>query len=195
MHTANDLAKRLTECLGQRPTKSESGLQYEHLYAIRSFDMAGVEWNDQQMAKTTARPKANDPGPNASYACSHPLLLFGIHRVGLLISSSPTSLTCLLLLRPRPLDWPNWVQITGSWVLPQSESSWEPPKDLEEFMRKAREDGKPLVYCGFGSITVKDPVGLTTAIFESAKAADVRMILSKGKYRRLVLSNATKVLN
>jgi sterol 3beta-glucosyltransferase len=47
-------------------------------------------------------------------------------------------------------------------------------------MKKARADDKPLVYCGFGSITIPDPAALTQAVIESVKAADVRMILAKG---------------
>lgn len=47
---------------------------------------------------------------------------------------------------PKPLDWSDAVNITGYWTLENSDNEWSPPKELEEFMRKAKEDGKALVY-------------------------------------------------
>jgi hypothetical protein len=34
----------------------------------------------------------------------------------------------------------------GYWNLENSDKEWTPPKSLENFMEKARDDGKPLVY-------------------------------------------------
>jgi len=45
---------------------------------------------------------------------------------------------------------------TGYWFLDDPDDSankkWSPPDGLLEFMRKARIDGKKIVYIGFGSI-------------------------------------------
>ena len=47
---------------------------------------------------------------------------------------------------PKPLDWHDDITITGYWTLTDSDTEWTPPKSLESFMKKAREDKKPLVY-------------------------------------------------
>lgn len=44
-----------------------------------------------------------------------------------------------------------------SWFLDNPELNWTPPRDLLDFIAKARSDGKALVYIGFGSITVPNP--------------------------------------
>lgn len=45
--------------------------------------------------------------------------------------------------------------------------SWTPPDDLVAFMDKARADGKPIVYIGFGSVTVPRPNKVTNAIIKA----------------------------
>lgn len=90
-----------------------------------------------------------------------------------------------------PLDWPDWISVTGYWFLDESQG-WEPPADLAEFIRKAREDGKKLVYVGFGSIVVDDPAALTKTVVDSVLKADVRCILSKGWSDRLGKKDASK---
>ncbi|WRT68465.1 uncharacterized protein IL334_005441 [Kwoniella shivajii] len=47
---------------------------------------------------------------------------------------------------PKPLDWHDDITITGYWNLEDSDTDWSPPADLEDFMAKAKEDGKALVY-------------------------------------------------
>ena len=44
---------------------------------------------------------------------------------------------------------------------------WTPPQSLLRFIEKARLDGKPLVYIGFGSITVPDPRSVTEHIVDA----------------------------
>ncbi|PWW72120.1 Glycosyltransferase Family 1 protein [Tuber magnatum] len=83
-----------------------------------------------------------------------------------------------------PLDYSDWIRVTGYWFL-DSKSDWTPPVELADFIRKAREDGKKLVYVGFGSITVADPYAMTRTVVESVLKADVRCILSKGWSDRL----------
>ncbi|KAF5227506.1 hypothetical protein FOXYS1_16076, partial [Fusarium oxysporum] len=57
---------------------------------------------------------------------------------------------------------------------------WEPPQELQDFIAKARADGKKLVYVGFGSLIVKDPAKMTQEVIDAVLKADVRCILSKG---------------
>lgn len=93
---------------------------------------------------------------------------------------------------PPPLDYPEWIRITGYWFLNEG-SDWNPPTQLTDFIRQARADGKKLVYIGFGSIVVSDPAGLTRNIIQSVKKADVRCILSKGWSDRLSDPSGVKV--
>ncbi|KAL8828549.1 MAG: hypothetical protein Q9191_002519 [Dirinaria sp. TL-2023a] len=83
-----------------------------------------------------------------------------------------------------PLDYSDWIRVTGYWFLDEA-SDWSPPKELAAFIEKARQDGKKIVYIGFGSIVVSDPAALTRTVVESVLKADVRCILSKGWSDRL----------
>ncbi|KIW74697.1 hypothetical protein Z517_11467 [Fonsecaea pedrosoi CBS 271.37] len=83
-----------------------------------------------------------------------------------------------------PLDYSDWVRVTGYWFLDEA-SDWTPPSELTDFIKKARDDKKKLVYIGFGSIVVSDPAALTKTVVDSVLKADVRCILSKGWSDRL----------
>ncbi|KAB8232852.1 UDP-glucose:sterol glycosyltransferase [Aspergillus alliaceus] len=83
-----------------------------------------------------------------------------------------------------PLDYPDWIRITGYWFLSEG-SNWTPPTELLDFIHRARSDSKKIVYIGFGSIVVSDPSALTRTVVESVQKADVRCILSKGWSDRL----------
>jgi sterol 3beta-glucosyltransferase len=88
---------------------------------------------------------------------------------------------------PPPLDFSDWIRITGYWFL--DEEDWTPPPQfagLKAFIKKARDEGKKLVYIGFGSVVVDDPKAMTQAIVEGVVKADVRCILSKGWSDRLL---------
>ncbi|KAM0748381.1 UDP-Glycosyltransferase/glycogen phosphorylase [Meredithblackwellia eburnea MCA 4105] len=80
---------------------------------------------------------------------------------------------------PRPIDYKDWIYISGYWFL-DDERPWTPQEGLLEFIEKAREDGKPVIYVGFGSIVVPDAQAVTKAVVAAVKNADVRAILSKG---------------
>ena len=41
---------------------------------------------------------------------------------------------------------------------------WTPPQTLLDWMKKARDDDKPIVYIGFGSITVPNPKLVTERV-------------------------------
>lgn len=86
-----------------------------------------------------------------------------------------------------PIDYSDWIRITGYWFFDESKSipNWKPPADIVAFIKKARADGKKIVYIGFGSITVPDAADLLKTCVESVQKADVRCILSKGWSDRL----------
>lgn len=81
---------------------------------------------------------------------------------------------------PPPLDYSDWIRVTGYWFLDEGGDKWQPPKELTDFIEKARRDNKKLVYVGFGSIIVPDPAKMTQEVIDAVLKADVRCILSKG---------------
>lgn len=83
-----------------------------------------------------------------------------------------------------PLDFSDWIRITGYWFLDEGEQ-YVPPADLVAFIDKAHEDKAKLVYIGFGSITVSDSKVLTQQVVGAVRKAGVRCILSKGWSDRL----------
>jgi len=86
---------------------------------------------------------------------------------------------------PKPLDWGDATAITGYWFLDNPELNWTPPKNLLDFIAKARSDGKGLVYIGFGSITVPNPKLVTERLIRAVLKSDVRAIISKGWSSRM----------
>jgi sterol 3beta-glucosyltransferase len=92
---------------------------------------------------------------------------------------------------PPPLDWPDWIRVTGYWFLDEADT-YEPPAALRAFIEKARKDRKKLVYIGFGSIVIDDPAALTKTVVDSVLRADVRCVLSKGWSDRLETKDASK---
>ncbi len=104
------------------------------------------------------------------------------HKVPFIYNFSPS-------LVPRPLDWFEWIHVTGFWFLdnPDNSSSkkWEPPHDLVAFIRRARESNRKLVYIGWGSIVVPDAEAMTRCVLQAVQKSGVCAILSKGWSDRL----------
>jgi sterol 3beta-glucosyltransferase len=84
-----------------------------------------------------------------------------------------------------PLDWDSWIKITGYWFLDEGGSTYTAPQPLVDFIKKAKDDNKKIVYIGFGSIVIEDASAFTRKIVEAVVDADVRCILSKGWSNRL----------
>ncbi|EPQ28877.1 uncharacterized protein PFL1_03679 [Pseudozyma flocculosa PF-1] len=104
------------------------------------------------------------------------------HKVPFIYNFSPS-------LVPRPLDWFEWIHVTGFWFLdgPDNSSSrkWQPPADLVAFIDRARVNGRKLVYIGWGSIVVSDAEAMTRCVLEAVKKSGVCAIISKGWSDRL----------
>jgi len=90
---------------------------------------------------------------------------------------------------PKPLDWGDTITISGYWFLDNPDLNWSPPPKLLEWMDQAREDGKPIVYIGFGSITVPHPDRVTARIVDAVVRSGVRAIISKGWSSRMSKPN------
>jgi UDP:flavonoid glycosyltransferase YjiC (YdhE family) len=104
------------------------------------------------------------------------------HKTPFLYNFSPS-------LVPKPLDWYDWIHVTGFWFLDNPENSsskaWSPPEDLLAFIARARKLGKKLVYIGWGSITVPNAAATTRCVTEAVRMSNVCAILSKGWSDRL----------
>lgn len=83
-----------------------------------------------------------------------------------------------------PVDQPDWITYTGYWFMNEDVESYKPDPDLSNFIKKARDDAKKLVYVGFGSIVVDDPELMTQTVVDAVKQAGVRCILARGWSRR-----------
>jgi len=100
------------------------------------------------------------------------------HKVPFLYNFSPTVV-------PPPLDWTEWIHVTGYWFLENADESakakkWSPPEGLLEFIDGAHKNGKKVVYIGFGSIVVSDPAEMTRCVVDAVVESGVCAILSKG---------------
>ncbi|TFK57644.1 UDP-Glycosyltransferase/glycogen phosphorylase [Heliocybe sulcata] len=103
------------------------------------------------------------------------------HKIPFLYNFSPTVV-------PPPLDWPDWIRITGYWFLDDAEvgsKKWTPPTDLVDFIDTAHAAGKKVVYIGFGSIVVSNPKAMTRCVIDAVVKSGVYAILSKGWSDRL----------
>ncbi|EIW72673.1 hypothetical protein TREMEDRAFT_41904 [Tremella mesenterica DSM 1558] len=100
------------------------------------------------------------------------------HKVPFLYNFSPSVV-------PPPLDWTEWIHVTGYWFLEKADEhaqkkEWCPPERLLHFMEEARQANKKVVYIGFGSIVVSDPEEMTRCVVDAVVESGVYAILSKG---------------
>ncbi|KAJ7124733.1 glycosyltransferase family 1 protein [Mycena crocata] len=103
------------------------------------------------------------------------------HKIPFLYNFSPHVV-------PPPLDWPEWIRVTGYWFLDDADvgaKKWSAPPDLVAFIDTAHAEGKKVVYIGFGSIVVSDPKTMTRCVIDAVLRSGVRAILSKGWSDRL----------
>ncbi|KAI8995413.1 hypothetical protein BD414DRAFT_435240 [Trametes punicea] len=160
---------------------------YPHAFAVPEHKMGG-NYNymtyvlfDQVFWRGTAgqinRWRKNTLGlPSTSLDRMEP------HKIPFLYNFSP-------IVVPPPLDWPEWIRVTGYWFLDDADvaaKKWEPPQDLLDFMAEARRANKKIVYVGFGSIVVPDPKAMTRCVIDAIVESGVYAVMSKGWSDRLV---------
>ncbi|KAF8078251.1 glycosyltransferase family 1 protein [Lyophyllum atratum] len=159
---------------------------YPHAFAVPDRKMGG-SYNymsyvmfDQVFWRATAG-QINRWRRNLLHLDSTSLDKMEPHKIPFLYNFSPHVV-------PPPLDWPEWIRVTGYWFLDDAEVSakkWTPPPDLVEFINSAHQSGKKIVYIGFGSIVVSDPKTMTHCVVEAVVRSGVYAILSKGWSDRL----------
>lgn len=76
---------------------------------------------------------------------------------------------------PQPADWPSNFHTTGYWFLDESDH-WEPPTALTDFLKA----GQPPICIGFGSMTGRDPQGMTRLVMEAVEQSGQRAIILSG---------------
>lgn len=90
---------------------------------------------------------------------------------------------------PKPMDWPDWVNISGYWLLNQnnhhSNSSFQPSSELIQFINESNSlkyNYQGCIYVGFGSIVVSedDVDRLWEIILSGIIESGLRVILSCG---------------
>ncbi|KAF8743908.1 hypothetical protein AX14_013965 [Amanita brunnescens Koide BX004] len=86
---------------------------------------------------------------------------------------------------PKPLDWGENIIISGYWFLDNAEVDWTPPSSLLEWMEQARRESKPIVYIGFGSITVPRPNRVLASMVKAVARSGVWAIISTGWSKRM----------
>ncbi|GLB36497.1 hypothetical protein LshimejAT787_0307850 [Lyophyllum shimeji] len=159
---------------------------YPHAFAVPDRKMGG-SYNymsyvmfDQVFWRATAG-QINRWRRNMLHLDSTSLDKMEPHKIPFLYNFSPHVV-------PPPLDWPEWIRVTGYWFLDDADVSakkWSPPPDLVEFIETAHQLGKKIVYIGFGSIVVSDPKSMTHCVVEAVVRSGVYAILSKGWSDRL----------
>lgn len=94
----------------------------------------------------------------------------------------------------KPNDWADWIHVAGYFFLgtcpcrsgrsltrlADSPTKTALPDSLLAFIAKARDDGVPVLYVGFGSIVVPDSAAMTRAIVKAGAEANVRIVFTKG---------------
>ncbi|GAA5905363.1 hypothetical protein JCM6882_003138 [Rhodosporidiobolus microsporus] len=99
------------------------------------------------------------------------------HKIPFLYNFSPVVI-------PPPLDWRENIHVTGYWWLDNPDDSkskkWEPPEAVLKFLDEAKAKDKKVVFIGFGSIIIPDPMDFTKVIAEAVERAGVHAIVAKG---------------
>ncbi|KAJ5469731.1 hypothetical protein N7539_009349 [Penicillium diatomitis] len=78
-------------------------------------------------------------------------------------------------LLPKPLDWPDHIEVCGFISTPQ-EPDYQPPQEITDFLNAG---GKP-IYVGFGSIVVDNPTRLFRIVLDAVASIGQRVIISRG---------------
>lgn len=121
------------------------------LYARRPGTSRANRWIGESVLWGTARAFGS-PGFQLRGLIDEPARYRRDYREAL--RETPTLLGVSPLVVPPAADWPDWVEVTGYWALPEP-ADFVPDTELAAFLAA----GEPPVYLGFGSMSTHDPVG------------------------------------
>ena len=79
------------------------------------------------------------------------------------------------LVIPKPLDWSDWLNVTGYWFL-DSSVHYQPPKELLDFIN----NGSAPVCIGFGSMAFGNTSNVAQVLLEALERSQQRGILLSG---------------
>lgn len=125
-----------------------------------------VVWNKLREVTNATRRSILSLPPLPSFI--EPVSAMNRQRQLVLDAYSPTVV-------PRPLDWGNWIQVTGYWFL-ESSSGWMPRTDLKDFL----ESGPPPVFVGFGSTPFPEPEASTRVVLRALERVGKRGVIVSG---------------
>ena len=82
---------------------------------------------------------------------------------------------------PQPDDWDAHTIMTGYWRL-DDPTQWTPDATLAAFLAgaDAGAGAGPVIYIGFGSMTILEPAALAAIVLPAVRAAGVRAVLQLG---------------
>lgn len=143
------------------PTRLRLGGRYNTLSAILG---GGLFWSLTRPVVNAARREYLDLPP-LSVTGPYPEMMR--KRSPVLYAFSPSVL-------PPPLDWPDFLHVTGYWFL--DEPAWQPPDDLVAFL----SSGPPPVYVGFGSMVNRGSGELVEIILQALRRSGMRGVLLRG---------------
>lgn len=103
----------------------------------------------------------------APYGFWGPLVKMRKENFPLLYAFSPSIIT-------RPSSWRSECYMTGYWFLDQPD--WKPPEKLLNFLGA----GAPPIYIGFGSMSERDPHGLSQNLIRALQMTGQRGIILSG---------------
>jgi sterol 3beta-glucosyltransferase len=76
---------------------------------------------------------------------------------------------------PKPVDWGDWIHVTGYWFL-DAPARWQPPVPLVDFL----QSGPPPIYIGLGSMSEREPEETTKMLLHALSLTGQRAVLASG---------------
>lgn len=150
--------------------------KFPHPFAVTQSSAGGRVYNDMtyvmiDMALWAGTSKhVNRFRRNVLKLPSTNLDRLSLWKVPYIYSFSPT------VVHP-PKDWADYIHCTGYWFLDNPDKAWQPDPALVSFLQN---DGRPIVYVGFGSIIVPDAEETTRIIVQAVLQSGVKAIICKG---------------
>lgn len=86
-------------------------------------------------------------------------------------------------LIPKPFDWGGHIDIVGfSFLKGSGMGKWDPPVELCEFLFNESDHVLPVIFVGFGSCVVADPISFTHMLYDAAEECKdfAKIIIQEG---------------